>query len=216
MPEPVEVVPVAYQLRVVLAGISPLIWRRLVVWADSSIADLHAVLQVAFGWSGEHLHRFVIHGAEYGIAYSGGLGFADDAHRVRLSRLGFRIGERFTYEYDFTAGWRHDLRVEAIIDAEPGKAYPRCTGGRRAGPPETCCGPAAFLAARQHWAFQAPARVAEILCELMEEPDSLLSEHPDQLEDLRELRPWLALERFDRRGLNKALAALRLTEGSQT
>ena len=55
---------VVYQLRVVLRGISPLIWRRLLIRGDSSIADLHRTLQVAFGWSGEHLHRFVIHGRE--------------------------------------------------------------------------------------------------------------------------------------------------------
>ena len=30
-------------------------------------------------WSGEHLHRFVIHGAEYGISYVDGPGFRDDA-----------------------------------------------------------------------------------------------------------------------------------------
>jgi len=30
-----------YQLRAVLRGISPLVWRRLPVRADSSVADLH-------------------------------------------------------------------------------------------------------------------------------------------------------------------------------
>lgn len=39
-----------YQLRVVMAGISPLIWRRLLIPADTTIAGLHTVLQTAFGW----------------------------------------------------------------------------------------------------------------------------------------------------------------------
>ena len=39
-----------YQLRAVLRGISQLVWRRLLVRADSSVADLHEVLQIAFGW----------------------------------------------------------------------------------------------------------------------------------------------------------------------
>jgi hypothetical protein len=41
---------------------SPMIWRRLLVHSDSSIADLHYTPQIAFGWSDEHLNRFHIHG----------------------------------------------------------------------------------------------------------------------------------------------------------
>jgi Plasmid pRiA4b ORF-3-like protein len=37
---------------------SPMIWRRLLVRSDSTIADQHYTLQTAFGWSDEHLHRF--------------------------------------------------------------------------------------------------------------------------------------------------------------
>jgi hypothetical protein len=84
---------VVYQVRVVLRGISPLIWRRLLIRGDSSIADLHRTLQVAFGWSNEHLHRFVIQGRVYG---EGGL---IDPRKVRLAALGLRLRERFVYEY---------------------------------------------------------------------------------------------------------------------
>jgi hypothetical protein len=52
--------PGTYQLRAVLRGISPLIWRRLVVRGDSSIAQLHNALQIAFGWEDMHLNRFEI------------------------------------------------------------------------------------------------------------------------------------------------------------
>ena len=48
------------QLRVVHRGISPLIWRRLLVRSDATIADLYATLQLALGWTDEHLNRFVI------------------------------------------------------------------------------------------------------------------------------------------------------------
>jgi hypothetical protein len=44
-----------YQLRAVLRGISPLIWRRLPVRSDSTVAQLHETLQVAFRWDDEHL-----------------------------------------------------------------------------------------------------------------------------------------------------------------
>jgi Plasmid pRiA4b ORF-3-like protein len=85
-------------LRVVLRQVSPLIWSRLLVCADSTIADLHAALQIVFGWSDEHLHRFVIHGCEYGISRIGSSGFSHDAHEVRLERFGWRVGERLLYE----------------------------------------------------------------------------------------------------------------------
>jgi hypothetical protein len=94
-----------YQLRVVVRGVSPLIWRRLLVPADTTIAGLHAVLQIAFGWRCTHRHRFVVHGREYAIGYVGGPSFGDDPRRVRLGELGLRRTERFTYHYDFTAGW---------------------------------------------------------------------------------------------------------------
>jgi hypothetical protein len=38
---------VILQLRAVLRGISPVIWRRLLVSSDTSIAQLHEVLQAA-------------------------------------------------------------------------------------------------------------------------------------------------------------------------
>jgi Plasmid pRiA4b ORF-3-like protein len=47
-----------YQLRVVRCGVSPLVWRRLLVASDTSLGELHEILQNAFDWSGEHLHRF--------------------------------------------------------------------------------------------------------------------------------------------------------------
>jgi hypothetical protein len=100
-----------YQLRVVVSGVSPLIWRRLVVAGDTTIAALHAILQTAFGWHGDHLHEFTIHGTGYGISYVGGPGFRDDARAVRLADLGLRATERFTYSYNFFAPWRLDLRA---------------------------------------------------------------------------------------------------------
>src|SRR5664279_4704237 len=80
MPDTMQPAPLpsVYQLRVVVRGVSPLIWRRrLLLPADTTIAGLHAVLQIAFGWTGAHLHRFVVQGREYGIGYVGGVGFRD-------------------------------------------------------------------------------------------------------------------------------------------
>jgi hypothetical protein len=76
--------PIAYQLRVFLRGISPMICRRLLVRNDSTIMDLHYALQIAFGWSDSHLHRFHIHGRHYGVGHRGGLSFDADPQAVHL------------------------------------------------------------------------------------------------------------------------------------
>ena len=55
---------VIYQVRLVLAGVSPIIWRRLLVSSEVTIAQLHRYIQVALDWSGEPLHRFRIHGKD--------------------------------------------------------------------------------------------------------------------------------------------------------
>ena len=138
-----------YRLRVVLAEISPMIWRQLEVPAALSLAQLQEVPQASFAWSGEHLHRFTVHGPEFG---SGQLGLADPS-TVRLADLGLRHRERFTYAYDFFSPlgcWRHDLRVEAITPLRPRRRYPWCGGGARTAPPEDCGGPEAFLETDQN------------------------------------------------------------------
>src|SRR5713226_2623208 len=117
-----------YQLRVVLRGVSPLIWRRFLVRSDSTIANLHATLQLALGWSDEHLNRFVIHGRQCGVWHNGGIGLRDNSPPVRVVDLGLRVRERFLYQYDFTDGWLHDARIEQILPLELGRHYPVCIG----------------------------------------------------------------------------------------
>ena len=51
-----------YQLRAVLNGVSPLVWRRLLLSSATTLADLHKILQLAFGWSDFYLYEFRIHG----------------------------------------------------------------------------------------------------------------------------------------------------------
>jgi hypothetical protein len=199
-----------YQLRVVRAGISPMVWRRLLVPTETSIADLHAIMQTAFGWSDEHLHRFTIHAVEYGLWRPGSAGFNRDARQVLLAGLGLRVGERFTYEYNFFAGWRHDIRVEQVLPRSPRRRYPACTSGARQAPPEDCGSPEEFLALRQRWPpVLIAARMAEILSGILDDGDApageALSDHREELARLLELA---RLDKLDRTALNNALHTL--------
>ena len=115
-----------YQFRVVLRDVSPLVWRRLLVSSETSLAQLHEILLRAFAWSGEHLHLFHIHGRDYGVSHYGGIAFSEDARQVRLSRFRLHDGERFRYEYDFTAGWVLDVRLERAFDWDAKRTLPVC------------------------------------------------------------------------------------------
>jgi hypothetical protein len=56
----------AVQLSVRLRGVSPPVRRRLRISEQATLAQLHAVLQVAFGWSDTHLYTFLIRGGQFG------------------------------------------------------------------------------------------------------------------------------------------------------
>jgi hypothetical protein len=129
----------------VLCGVSPLVWRRLLVVSGTSLAELHDIPQSAFDRSGEHLHRFLIHGAAYGIPQLGGIVFREDARRVPLSRFRLQRGERFRYEYDFTTDWKLDIRLERALPLDPNRTLPSCVGGSRGAPPEDCAGALHYL-----------------------------------------------------------------------
>jgi hypothetical protein len=49
-----------YQLKVVLLGVAPPVWRRLHVPGNAKLDWLHAALQVAVGWTNSHLHQFTV------------------------------------------------------------------------------------------------------------------------------------------------------------
>jgi hypothetical protein len=158
--------PAIYQLRLVLAGISPMIWRRLLVSSETTIAQLHQYIQASFDWSGEHLHRFRIHGKDYGIAYLGGISFDDNPHTVPLSHFRLHRRELFRYEYDFTANWRVDIRLEEILPQDE-RVLPVCVGGRAAAPGEEYAGALAYLQRldrhRYEFPFEALEKMAKVI-----------------------------------------------------
>jgi hypothetical protein len=182
-------VPV-YQVKVELRGATPPIWRRLEVPADISLAHLHTVIQIAFGWHDGHLHVFQTPYGEFDGAD------AELGHRaevpVTLEQVAPDAGSKIRYTYDFGDDWEHDILVEKALDRDETASYPRCTGGRRAAPPEDCGGV---------WGY---ADLVEALT------DPAHPEHEDKLE-------WLGLDDaaqfdptgFDATTVTRALSRLR-------
>ncbi|MCG3471631.1 plasmid pRiA4b ORF-3 family protein [Xenorhabdus bovienii] len=117
-----------YTIKLAVRGVSPMVWRRLRIAADTSLAALHYIIQIVQGWDDDHLHLFHIYGKDYGISYGGGIGFPYNLYQIVIDDFAFDAGDRFTYEYNFFEHWLHDVRIENIHDNSDLKT-PFCLSG---------------------------------------------------------------------------------------
>jgi hypothetical protein len=174
-----------YHLKVTMRGIRPPIWRRLRVPSTVTFAQLHDVLQVAFGWTNSHLHQFRVGRDCFGMPDpDGGGSDVIDERRVRLEKV-VNVKSKLLYEYDFGDGWEHDIVVERADAVR--NPVPTCLDGRRSGPPEDCGGPFGY----------------GNLLEVLADPS-----HPEHAEMLEWAGPDLHPEHFDVDATNKQLRTL--------
>jgi len=111
----------ALQFRVWLWGIEPQIWRRLLLSPELNFAELHEVIQAAFGWEDSHMHQFTIGGLTVGAPEINDDDIAGrrtlEAAEVKLRDLDFRriASPYLLYEYDFGDAWVHQLDLETRV-----------------------------------------------------------------------------------------------------
>lgn len=135
-----------YQLQILLNGSQPDIWRRIQVPGTANLGWLHAVLQVAMGWTNSHLHQFFCGEQMYGDSESASESFegapdVQDERKVKVGDLLSEGHEGLTYEYDFGDSWGHLVTVEKVLPGEASaSATAVCLAGARACPPEDCGG----------------------------------------------------------------------------
>jgi len=215
--EHVCTLPNICQFRVVVQDISPLIWRRLLIRSDMSLATLHATLQIVFAWSDVHLHYFRIHGREYGSTRRGGPCFDIDPRHVPLADLHLHRGERFTYVYNFIDHWESEIRLEAVLPGDPHHHYPSCIGGKRAAPPEDCGGPRSYmqLVDQHHVPVEAMFVVTNVLERLVKADGQttirqVIGDRDTFREAVTEIDAYLQFRptHVDRREINAQLHAL--------
>ena len=200
------------RLRITLLGAKPAPWRRIEVSGSTTLAGLHDAIQAAMGWEDQHLHCFRILGRRYDGEYA-------DLTRVLLADQRLRAGERFTYTYNHSARWEHELRVEAVGPAQLRCRYPRCVGGQHPCPPEWCAGSEALDEIRGDLLGLSYAEDLDLMLAfgraVLDARDGTVREALDAMgED--ELRLALARQRrrevllavFDRRRANRVLAQL--------
>jgi hypothetical protein len=114
------------ELKVTLWRSSPSLWRIVRMPLAATLGDLHRAIQVLFDWDGDHPHAFTVADARYSDPLFD-LEETADEEAVRL-RDAFPASARkpVRYEYDFGAGWVHEVTRTSSSRVAPGEAVPRC------------------------------------------------------------------------------------------
>jgi Plasmid pRiA4b ORF-3-like protein len=129
----------SWQLKIELLGVTPSVWRRIIVPETIKLPKPHTVFQIALGWTNSHLHEFVIGGVRYADPdpdFADELEHVDQKNVVLVIALG--IDSRcFDYVYDFGDDWHHIVIVEEQIpDRDFAPSLVHCSGGANCCPPE--------------------------------------------------------------------------------
>jgi len=122
------------QLKVSLARFRPAIWRRVLVPAVATLGDLHVVIQVLFGWDGDHLHVFEVGKKQYSDPFVN-LEEAGDEDAVRVRDV-MEPGGTIAYTYDLGACWEHEITLEKALSRDSRQDYPVCVAFRGDSPVE--------------------------------------------------------------------------------
>lgn len=140
-----------YQLKIVIVGINPPIWRRILVVNKSYLSDLHNYIQKYFNWGGFHLHEFYfnINKEPYSrISIEGSIPFSRsktpapeiNEETIRLCDIFSEDLKNIRYIYDFGDNWELQIILEKSFPYKKGFSGSLCVGGKRAAPPEDCGG----------------------------------------------------------------------------
>ena len=113
------------QLKVALKNAKPPVWRSVQLPLTATLGDLHAAIQVLFGWDGDHLHVFHAGGVRYSDPFYE-LEETEDEEDARLRDAFPPGGPKVTYVYDFGADWVHEITRQKMITLDPGQDYPVC------------------------------------------------------------------------------------------
>lgn len=128
-----------YDLKITLDNVEPIVWRRILVPGDILLDELHALIQLSMSWESTHMYSFEIGGKTYMDDPDGEFG-AQEPDSIELSDA-IKKTKKFSYSYDFGDDWRHTIQVMGVLEPDMNQAYPLCTGGENACPPEDCGGP---------------------------------------------------------------------------
>ena len=139
-------------LRIELLDIAPLIWRRVLVSNQWTLASLHNYLQWVMGWMDTHAHEFDVGAGAvapdwwiHEVGMDSDTSKYRDERRVSVAAVAAEVGlgGEVEYRYDMGDGWRHRI----VIESTPAQwstgelPLPTCVAGENACPPDDVGGP---------------------------------------------------------------------------
>ena len=125
-----------YQLKVVIKGSKPPIWRRILVPDKISFRDLDDIIEEAFGWTHEHMFSFYFREADEDFQ-GAPLKAPGDTADVGIAGWLWE-GCTFLYTYDFGDNWEHAITVEKVLPYD--KRYPQVIKSKGPNMIEDCGG----------------------------------------------------------------------------
>jgi Plasmid pRiA4b ORF-3-like protein len=133
------------RLKITLEHVTPAVQRRVEVPVTIRLDRLHLVFQAALGWTNSHLYEIRARDVGWGLADPDWGDGPLDAAKSRLIDLIKDTGAKtLKYIYDFGDGWEHTVKIECIVDAVPGLAYPILIDATGRCPPEDVGGPPGY------------------------------------------------------------------------
>jgi hypothetical protein len=192
-----------YLLHLMLLDVGPAPWRRLLIQPDTTIDELHRLIQLCMGWREETWHEFRIHGTvQFGRRR--GYGGSDPSGTAGNTLASFCLipGERFRYDY---GSWRCQLRLEKVVAVDRPRARPVCTGGNWGTPPEHCGDGWSYLTHRQR--IRHPSEAIDLFADLINEPPEDAGRFREQAKRIIAWSRWM---HFDRSQLNTSLRSASL------
>jgi hypothetical protein len=125
------------RLKIVLDDVKPEVLRCIEVPFNIRLDRLHLTIQAAMGWTNTHLYEIRARDVGWGIPDRDWGDGPLDARKARLDEVLEDVGTKtLRYLYDFGDGWEHTIKVERLIDPEPGALYPRLIEASGRCPPE--------------------------------------------------------------------------------
>lgn len=122
---------VTFQLHIELQGVTPAVWRRVLVPASVGLLQLSDVLLAAMGWNSSHMHCFQIGDRRYD---------RDVGEKTATAHQALRGTSSFSYEYDFGDSWTHEVVIEERLKSHFALKAAVCLAGENACPPDDCGG----------------------------------------------------------------------------